>query len=214
MIYVKDGTFYKCRMDMEIRGVESIWIIVIHNHKSILYGLFYRPPNANGQYFTIIEDSISLAIDTGISNIIVTRDRQFNFLNAQARRKSDMFCTQFSLHQPIDQPTHDTEHSSSLIDILLVMLASHCPQVDTKWSYECGILNFARNSYRTLISANQQQKSLRCLPKVTRLHSNTTRRFQEGISKATLRCDFKYDIYTKAIRRSHDAVRRLHGVVL
>ena len=94
------------------------------------------------------------------------------------------------------------------------MLASHCPEVDTRRSYECGILNFARNSSRTLISANQQHQSLRCLPKVTRLHSNTTRRFQEGISKATRRCDFKYDIYTKAIRRSHDAVRWLHGFVL
>ena len=95
MIYVKDGIFYKRRMDLEIRGVESIWIEVIHNHKSILYGLFYRPPNANGQYFTNIEDSISLAIDTGISNIIVTGDFNLNYLNAQARRKIDMLCTQF-----------------------------------------------------------------------------------------------------------------------
>ena len=94
------------------------------------------------------------------------------------------------------------------------MLASRCPEVDTRWSYECGILNFARNSFRTLISDNQQKKSLRCLPKVTRLHSNTTRRFQEGITKATRKCDFKYLIYMKAIRRSQDAVRRLHGVVL
>ena len=31
-----------------------------------------------------------------------------------------MLCTQFSLYQPIDQPTHYTEHSSSLIDIILV----------------------------------------------------------------------------------------------
>ena len=96
----------------------------------------------------------------------------------------------------------------------ILMLASHCPEVDTRWSYQCGILNFARKSSRTLISANQQQKSLRCLPKAKRLHSNTTRRFQEGITKVTRRCDFKYDIYTKAIRRSHDAVRRLHGFVL
>ena len=96
----------------------------------------------------------------------------------------------------------------------ILMLASHCPEVDTRWSYECGILNFARNSSLTLKSANQQQKSLRCLPNVTRLHSNTTRMYQGGITKAKRRCDFKYDIYTTVIRRSHDAVRRLHGVVL
>ena len=94
------------------------------------------------------------------------------------------------------------------------ILASHCAEVDTRWSYEYGILNFSRNSSRTLTSANQQQESLRCLPKVTRLYSNTTRRYQEGMTKATRRYDFKYDIYTTAIRRTHDALRRLHGVVL
>ena len=110
------------------------------------------------------------------------------------------------------QPLHIRRLEQMACEVFI--LASHCPEVDTRWSYECGILNFARNSSRTLTSANQQQKSLRCLPKVTRLHSNTTRRYQEGITKAIWRCDFKYDIYTKAIRRSHDAVRRLHGVVL
>ena len=105
---------------MEIRGIESILIEVIHNHKSILFGLFYRPTNADGQNFSNIEDSISLAIDTGISNLIVICDFNLNFLNAQTRRKFDMLCTQFSLHQPIYQSTHYTEHSSSLIDIILV----------------------------------------------------------------------------------------------
>ena len=110
----------------------------------------------------------------------------------------------FSLHRA----------TASRKSMVRIMLASHCPEVDTRWSYECVILNFTRNSSRTLTSANQQQKFLRCLPKATRLHSNTTRRYQEGITKATLSCDFKYDIYTKAIRRSHDDVRWLHGVVL
>ena len=90
MIYVKDGIFYKRRNDLEIRGFESILIEVIHNHKSILFGLFFRPPNADGQYFSNIEDSISLAIDTGISNIIVIGDFNLNFLNAQTRRKIDI----------------------------------------------------------------------------------------------------------------------------
>ena len=120
IIYVKDGLFYKRRNDLEIRGIESIWIEVILNHKSILFGLIYRPPNADSQYFSNIEDSISLAMDTGISNIIVTGDFNLNIFNVQTKRKVDILCTQFSLHQPIDQPTHYTEHSSSLIDIMLV----------------------------------------------------------------------------------------------
>ena len=105
---------------MDIRGIESIWIELIHNRKSILYGLFYRPPNADSQYFSNIEDSIALAIDTAISDIVITGDFNFNFLNTQAKRKIDTLCTQFSLHQSINQPTHYNERFSSLIDIVLV----------------------------------------------------------------------------------------------
>ena len=153
--------FFKRRMDLEIRGVESIWIEVIHNHnhKSILYGLFYRPPNSNGQYFTNIEDSISLAIDTGKSNIIVTGNFNFNILNAQARRKIDMLCTQFSLHQPIDQPTHCTEHYSSLIDIILVSNKENLifsgvgdPFLNQEVRYHCpvfGILKYVKPKTKT-----------------------------------------------------------------
>ena len=98
VIYVKNGIFYN----------------------RILYGLFYRPSNADSQYFSNIEDSIALAIDTAISDIVITGDFNFNFLNTQAKRKIDTLCTQFSLHQSFNQPTHYTEHSSSLIDIVLV----------------------------------------------------------------------------------------------
>ena len=51
MIYVKNGIYYKRRNDLEIRGVECIWIELIHNRKSILFGLFYRPPEANKSIF-------------------------------------------------------------------------------------------------------------------------------------------------------------------
>ena len=115
MIYVKNGIHCKRRHDLELRGIESIWIELVQNHKSILYGLFYRPPNANAQYFLNIEDSVALAIDTGVSDVIVTVDFNFNFLNSQSRRKIDTLCTQFSLYQSISQPTHYTEYSSSLI---------------------------------------------------------------------------------------------------
>ena len=40
-------------------------------------------------------------------------------------RKIESLCTQFSLHHTINQLTHFTEHSSSLIDILLVSSKDH-----------------------------------------------------------------------------------------
>ena len=120
MLYVKDGIHYKRRRDLEIRAIESIWIEIANNHKRILFGLFYRPPNSNANYYSNIEDSLSLAVDTGINDIIVTGDFNLNLLSPLTSKKNDSLCTQFALHQSINQPTHFTETSSSIIDILLV----------------------------------------------------------------------------------------------
>ena len=120
MLYVKETILYKRRADLEIRGIENIWIELINNHKRILFGIFYRPPNSDTNYFSNIEDSLALAVDTDIADIIVTGDFNLNVLNARTSRKIESLCSQFSFYQSIDQPTHFTENSSSLIDIILV----------------------------------------------------------------------------------------------
>ena len=126
MIYVKDCLHYRRRADLESRNIESIWIELNNNHKRVLFGLFYRPPNSDSNYFSSIEDSIALAVDSpGISEIIVTGDFNLNLLHPVTARKIDSLCTQFSFYQSINQPTHFTENSSSIIDILLVNNKAH-----------------------------------------------------------------------------------------
>ena len=78
MIYVKETVFYCRRRNVESVGIECIWIELTLKHKYILFGLFYRPPNSDSTYFTSIEDSIHLAVDTGIQDIVVTGDFNFN----------------------------------------------------------------------------------------------------------------------------------------
>ena len=58
MIYVKDFLHYKRQTDLEHRNFENIWIEITNSHKRILFGLFYRPPNSDSNYFSDIEDSI------------------------------------------------------------------------------------------------------------------------------------------------------------
>ena len=125
MIYVKEGIYYKRRDDLEIQGIECICIEVANHNKRILFALFYRPPNSNMSYLNDIEDSIALAVDTGISEIIITGDLNLNFLSSPTRRKIEALCTQFMLFQSITQPTHFTETSSSLIDVILVSNKDH-----------------------------------------------------------------------------------------
>ena len=153
LLYVKSGIFYKRRSDLEINGIECIWIEVVLNKKSLLFGLFYRPPNSSADVYSNIEESISLAVDTGTSDIIITGDFNFNVLNSQTKKKIDPLCTQFSLHQLLTDPSHFTEHSSSLIDLILVSNKEHLilhgvcdPFLDQQLRYHCPIYGFCKFS--------------------------------------------------------------------
>ena len=153
LLYVKSGIFYKRRSDLEVNGIECIWIEVVLNKKSLLFGLFYRPPNSSADVYSKIEESISLAVDTGTSHIIITGDLNFNVLNSQTKKKIDSPCTQFSLHQLLTDPSHFTEHSSSLLDLILVSNKEHLilqgvgdPFLDQQLRYHCPIYGFCKFS--------------------------------------------------------------------
>ena len=125
MLYVKQSLCYRRRRDLEPIGLECLWIELILKQKHVLFGLFYRPQNSDSLYYNSIEDSLHLANDTGISDIIITGDFNFNLLNEETARKITSLCEQFSLSQCINDYTHHTEHSSTLIDILLVSNNKH-----------------------------------------------------------------------------------------
>ena len=54
-----------------------------------------------------------------INNIIVTGDFNLDMLSNNTSRKVSELCEQFALYQTITEPTHFTENSSYLIDIIL-----------------------------------------------------------------------------------------------
>ena len=108
-----------------MRGVESIWIELSLKHKHILFGVFYRPAYSEAVIFSAIEDSINLAVDSGVNDIIITGNFNLNMQNVQSARKITSLCEQLSLVQSIEEPTHFTETSSSLIDLLLVTNNEH-----------------------------------------------------------------------------------------
>ena len=154
ILYVKNNIHYTRRHDLELRGVESIWIELTLKHKHILFGVFYRPPNSEAVVFSAIEDSINLAVDSGVNDIIITGDFNLNMQNVQSARKITSLCEQLSLVQSIEEPTHFTETSSSLIDLLLVNNKEHLilsgvgdPFLHQNIRYHCpvfGIFNFRK----------------------------------------------------------------------
>ena len=119
-VYVKNNIPCVRRPEFEILNVESVWIEVRLNYKRLLVGTFYRPPNSDPSVIRDIERSIDLAIDTGIPDIIILGDFNLNMLKAATSRSVSNICQQYNLKQIIIEPTHFTETSMSLIDLVLV----------------------------------------------------------------------------------------------
>ena len=78
----------------------------------------YGPPNSNTDNFNLIKESIDRACNTNTINIIITGD--FNVDISKPQNKISEPNHQFNLPQLIVEPTHCTETSSSIIDIILV----------------------------------------------------------------------------------------------
>ena len=68
-----------------------------------------------------IEESIGLARDTRINDIIITGDFNINVLAEPSARTINDLCQQYELRQLIDEPTHYTEHTSSIINLICVI---------------------------------------------------------------------------------------------
>ena len=119
-VYVKSNIACTRRTDLEIQGIECVWIEIRLKSKRLLVGTFYRPLNSDQLKLEAIDNSIDLAIDPRISDIIISGDFNFDMLNGASKKKISNICQQYDLHQTINAPTHFTENSSSLLDIMLV----------------------------------------------------------------------------------------------
>lgn len=67
----------------------------------------------------MMEDSIGLAFDTNISNILITGDFNLDVNKQVSYRKIRDLCQYFNLEQLITESTNFTETSSSTIDLFL-----------------------------------------------------------------------------------------------
>ena len=124
IIYVKNNIPCKRRTDLEVDGVESVWLEIKLKNKTVLFATFYRAPNSTSEVQNKIESSLDLAYDTDTSNIIITSDFNYNYFNTAGQRKATSLFEPYGLVQLIDEPTHYIESSESIIDLMLTRNAS------------------------------------------------------------------------------------------
>ena len=145
-MYLKDSIFHKRRSDLEIRDLESLWVQVEVSGKKMLINGSYRPPSSSRNYWDLIDVSFSNGIDTGIDNIFILGDFNNDCLNKHNNEILDI-CNQYNLTQLIEEPTHYTETSSTLLDLAIVKnvnsIVSACvgdPFIPDLIRYHCPIV--------------------------------------------------------------------------
>ena len=146
IVYVRDTFSCKRRTDLELRGLEAVWIEIRVKSRKMLIGGFYRPPNSNTAYFDLITESVDRAYDTNITDIYILGDFNYN-LSSNNRNKVTELIQTYNLHQLINVNTHFTEQSSSLIDLILVRNTAHVltsgvldPFIPGQTRYHCPII--------------------------------------------------------------------------
>ena len=118
VVYIRDNISFKRRQDLEINPLEAVWVEVSLKNKTILIGSVYRPPNSTVEYLNLISESFDRAINTGTKDILILGDFNYNMLSSTNNMMFDLM-QEYNLKQLIEEPTHFTESSESLIDLIL-----------------------------------------------------------------------------------------------
>ncbi|XP_045166981.2 uncharacterized protein LOC123530276 [Mercenaria mercenaria] len=118
-IYVREGIIASERVDLAITGLEALWLELIVNKRKIILGGIYRPPDSNNNHWLLLEQSIDQAFNQSCDNILVTGDFNINVLNTTSNKITNLMAS-YNAEQLITLPTHFTEHSNSLIDLMFV----------------------------------------------------------------------------------------------
>ena len=102
VVCVRDSFLCKRRTDLELRGLEAVWIEIQVKSRKVLIGGFYRPPNSNTAYCDLISESIDRGYDTNITDIYMLGDLNFDF-SGHKRNKITEIMQAYNFHQLIKE---------------------------------------------------------------------------------------------------------------
>lgn len=132
--YVKRGVCartWTATRDPRFDSVEQMWLTVGLYGKKIAVGTAYRPPWLNLELFL---DAISLTLSTfgHCDHFILLGDFNVNILNTNEvnTKKMKNFLNCVGLTQLITSPTHFTENSQTLIDLVCTDLDARCIRIE------------------------------------------------------------------------------------
>ena len=117
-IYIKSHIISHRKYEFEINNLEAMWHEIKIGCKTILLCTCYRPPNSGSEFWEFLQESLDLALQSQIANIVVMGD-----LNADPKtydgKKLAEFTAANNLFINVHKPTRITHHSATILDQLL-----------------------------------------------------------------------------------------------
>ena len=122
-VYLKSNLVCKPRPELCVPDLEAVWVETKLGQKTLLLGTFYRPPDAHVNYWNLVDQSIQLAGNTPHPYIILG-DFNADCTNRIPPHLQHIISTN-NLYQLVNKPTRITEHTSTIIDLIL----TPCPDL-------------------------------------------------------------------------------------
>ena len=120
VIYVKNDLFCKPRPDLQVNGLEAVWVETKINYDSLLVGSFYRPLNFRANCWELISDSIKA--NNCVVKFIILGDFNTDFFSNPSQHLMDILNVH-QLFQLTDSGTRITESTSSCLDLIMTQSA-------------------------------------------------------------------------------------------
>ena len=113
---MRDHIVTKPRPDLNVPGVEAVWAEILYGGRKVIIGSMYRPPNSRVEGWDKIEESIENAKQAGVDHIFLMGDLNCDY--QIAGNKLEQLFDAMNMIQLITAPTHRTENSHTLLDII------------------------------------------------------------------------------------------------
>ena len=115
LCWVSDKISAKRRADLEVPGLESLWLEIRSHNNKFLLCTTYRPPNDLENYWVNLQNSLDKCDLTLIPKIMIIGDLNADPLTLQGKTLLKFASSNnFKLH--IDKPTRITDQSSTILD--------------------------------------------------------------------------------------------------
>ena len=118
--YTKDSVPYIRRYDLEREDCETLWLEVCFKcSNSFLVAVLYRPPGSKhlSDTFESTFENVLSALTSENKEVVITRDLNCDYLRSNVANSLKKIL--FGLKQLVNSATRITDHSSTLIDIIL-----------------------------------------------------------------------------------------------